>query len=107
MISTTLGRSAARTLPSVTIGRAWLARRGDDPVLLLAAAKLCIQNHLWGKARSYLESSLALRPVAEGYRVYGQLLEKMGEPDAAAEAFRLAGHKLPFATRFVTRRIAS
>ena len=68
---------------------AWLARRGDDPVLLLAAAKLCIQNQLWGKARSYLESSLALRPVAEGYRVYGQLLEKMGEPDAAAEAFRL------------------
>lgn len=68
---------------------AWLARRGDDPVLLLAAAKLCIQNELWGKARSYLESSLALRPVAEGYRVYGQLLEKMGESDAAAEAFRL------------------
>lgn len=68
---------------------AWLARRGDDPALLLAAAKLCIQNQLWGKARSYLESSLALRPIAEGYRVYGQLLEKMGEPDAAAEAFRL------------------
>lgn len=68
---------------------AWLARRGDDPVLLLAAARLCIQNQLWGKARSYLENSLALRAEADGYRVYGQLLEKMGEPDAAAEAFRL------------------
>ncbi len=68
---------------------AWLARRGDDPVLLLAAARLCIQNQLWGKARSYLESSLALSPNAQGYRVYGQLLEKMGESDGAAEAFRL------------------
>ncbi|MEE9418222.1 MAG: ribosomal protein L16, partial [Desulfatiglandaceae bacterium] len=26
------------------------------------------------------------------------------ENNMAAEAFRLAGHKLPFATRFVTRR---
>ena len=30
-------------------------------------------------------------------------LEGVGE-NVAAEAFRLAGHKLPFATRFVTRR---
>ena len=67
---------------------AWLARRGDDPDLLLAAARLCLQNQLWGKARSYLESSLSLRPEPHAYRLYGQLLEKMGETDAAAEAFR-------------------
>jgi large subunit ribosomal protein L16 len=33
-------------------------------------------------------------------------MEGVGEA-IAAEAFRLAGHKLPFATRFVTRRMAS
>jgi large subunit ribosomal protein L16 len=33
-------------------------------------------------------------------------MEGVGE-GIAAEAFRLAGHKLPFATRFVTRRMAS
>jgi HemY protein len=68
---------------------AWLTRKGDDPVLLLAAARLCIRNQLWGKARSYLESSLAMQANAVGYRLYGQLLETMGEDDAAAEAFRL------------------
>jgi HemY protein len=68
---------------------AWLTRKGDDPVLLLAAARLCIRNQLWGKARSYLESSLAMHANAVGYRLYGQLLETMGEDDAAAEAFRL------------------
>ena len=48
-----------------------------------------MQNQLWGKARSYLETSLALRPNAGAYRVYGRLLDKMGEGDAATEAYRL------------------
>lgn len=48
-----------------------------------------MQNQLWGKARSYLETSLGIRPDVVGYRLFGQLLEKMGEMDAAAEAFRL------------------
>jgi HemY protein len=76
--------------PAAHLGHieAWLARRGDDADLLLAAARLCIQNQLWGKARSYLESSLSLRPDPHAYRLYGQLLEKIGESDAAAEAFR-------------------
>lgn len=68
---------------------AWLTRRGDDPVLLLTTARLCMQNQLWGKARSYLESSLAMQPDAEGYKVYGKLLDRMGEGDAATEAYRL------------------
>ena len=68
---------------------AWLTRRGEDPVLLLSAARLCIQNQLWGKARSYLETSLGMHPDPVGYRLYGQLLQTMGEEDGAAEAFRL------------------
>ncbi len=68
---------------------AWLTRRGDDPVLLLATARLCMQNQLWGKARSYLETSLGMRPDAEAYKAYGRLLDKMGEGDAATEAYRL------------------
>jgi HemY protein len=67
---------------------AWLTRRGEDESLLKAAAQVCMRNQLWGKARSYLESSVALRPDAATYQIYGQLLEKMGESDAAAEAYR-------------------
>jgi HemY protein len=66
----------------------WLEKRGEDPDLLLAAARLCLRNELWGKARSYLETVLGLRPTPEAYREYGALLTQMGETDAAADAYR-------------------
>ena len=66
----------------------WLAKHGDDPDLLLTAARLCLRNELWGKARSYLETVISLRPTPEAYRDYGQLLTRLGETDAAAEAYR-------------------
>ena len=66
----------------------WLASHSDDPDLLLTAARLCLRNELWGKARSYLETVLALRPTADAYQEYGALLNRLGETDAAADAFR-------------------
>lgn len=66
----------------------WLRDRGEDPDLLLTAARLCLRNQLWGKARSYLETSLAIRPRPGAYQTYGQLMERLGEPDQASEAFR-------------------
>jgi len=66
----------------------WLAKHGDDPDLLLAAARLCVRTELWGKARSYLETVISLRPTPEAYQEYGQLLNQLGEPDAAADAYR-------------------
>lgn len=65
----------------------WLAQHPEDPALLLAAARLCIAQELWGKARSYLESVLGLAPSADAYQEYGRLLNQLGETDAAAEAF--------------------
>ena len=66
----------------------WLAKRGDDADLILAAARLCLRNELWGKARSYLETVLSLRPTPEAYHEYGRLLTQLGEGDAAADAYR-------------------
>jgi HemY protein len=66
----------------------WLGKHGEDPDLLLAAARLCLRNELWGKARSYLETVLSLRPSPEAYQVYGRLLTRLGETDAAADAYR-------------------
>jgi HemY protein len=78
----------------------WLSKHGDDPDLLLAAARLCLRTELWGKARSYLETVIALRPTPEAYQEYGQLLAQLGEADAAADAYRsglgmVAGSPLP------------
>lgn len=66
----------------------WLKDHPDDVDLLLAAARLCLRNELWGKARSYLETVIAIRPSPEAYQVYGKLLNEMGEGEAAADAYR-------------------
>jgi HemY protein len=66
----------------------WLSSHGEDADLLLTAARLCLRTELWGKARSYLETVIAIRPSAEAYQEYGRLLNQLGEGDAAAEAYR-------------------
>jgi len=83
------GLETSNPVAHLAHAEAWLTRRGEDPVLLMTTARLCMQNQLWGKARSYLETSLGIRPDPVGYRLYGQLLQTMGEEDGAAEAFRL------------------
>ncbi len=62
------GADAAKQLKQV---ETWLKSYPDDAALLLAAARLSMANELWGKARSYLESSLALAPTADAYALYG------------------------------------
>jgi HemY protein len=66
----------------------WLKAYPEDAALLLAAARLSMANELWGKARSYLESSLAIAPVPDAYALYGRLLTELGEDERAALAFR-------------------
>jgi HemY protein len=66
----------------------WLRDHGEDVDLLLAAARLCLRNELWGKARSYLETVIAIRPTPEAYQEFGRLLNQLGEGDAAADAYR-------------------
>lgn len=66
----------------------WLAKHSEDPDLLLTAARLCLRNELWGKARSYLETVITLRPSPEVYQEYGALLNQLGETEASADAYK-------------------
>ena len=66
----------------------WLQQRPDDAALLLTAGRLCARNELWGKARSYFESSIGLRPTPETWHELGQLLTRMGEEQAASGAYQ-------------------
>ena len=79
---------ATDTTRQLKKAESWLRNRGEDPDLLLAAARLCLRNELWGKARSYIETVISLRPTPEAYQEYGALLTQMGEADAAADAYR-------------------
>jgi HemY protein len=65
-----------------------LLKRPEDAALLLTAARLCVRNELWGKARSYFETSNAIRPSAETWHDLGQLMLQLGEGDSASEAFQ-------------------
>lgn len=79
---------ATDTTKQLKRAEGWLKSHGEDPDLLLAAARLCLRNELWGKARSYLETVISMRPTPEAYQEYGALLAQMGEADAAADAYR-------------------
>ncbi|MBN1237736.1 MAG: heme biosynthesis protein HemY [Gammaproteobacteria bacterium] len=79
---------ASDTAKQLRQAETWLMDRPEDPALLLTAARLAMLGELWGKARSYVETSIAIDPSAESYAVYGDLLDRLGENDRAAVAFR-------------------
>jgi HemY protein len=66
----------------------WLKGRENNANLLLALGRLAIRCELWGKARSYLQASLGSHELAETYRELGQLLDKLNEPELAADCYR-------------------
>jgi HemY protein len=66
----------------------WLRHAPEDPELLAASARLALQAELIGKARSYLEASLARKPSAENSLLYAELLEQLGEGDRARTVLR-------------------
>lgn len=69
----------------------WLPDHPQDPLLLFACARCCIRNELYGKARSYLEASLGIRPRLETFQMLAKLLEASGERD---QAYRLLNEAL-------------
>ncbi len=66
----------------------WLTTHQKDADLLLTVARLSMRSKLWGKARSYLESSINLDPKPAAYNELGRLLEQMDEPDMAMSCYR-------------------
>jgi HemY protein len=80
--------TGADALKQLQRAEAWLNDHGEDAALLRAAARLSMANELWGKARSYLETSIAIDPEPAAYALYGELLDKLGEPEASARAYQ-------------------
>ena len=71
----------------------WLNDHQQNPYLLLALGKICATLSLWGKANSYLEASIAIKPMPQNYLKLAHLLEEhMAEPIAAQEYYRKGLH---------------
>lgn len=77
----------------LSVGERWLAAHPGDPTLLLALGRLARRARLWAKAQAYFDSSLLLAPTAQGHLELAQLLEEIGQPEAAAGHYR-AGLRL-------------
>jgi HemY protein len=66
----------------------WLRKKPEDPELLATCAKLCLRADLIGKARSYLEASIARRPNSEYSLLLAELLDQLGERERASQVLR-------------------
>lgn len=76
----------------------WIKHHKESAGLLLTLGRLFKSQKLWGKAKSYLESSLSRRPLAATYSELADLHELLDEP---IDAQRCAKKGLHIATREV------
>jgi HemY protein len=101
--------------PLVTLEHAeqWLPEHSEDSALLLTCARQSIRAELYGKARSYLETSIAIRPRLEAWQLLANLFDQLGERERAVKALNDAlthavGRKAPLpkirARRWIDRR---
>jgi HemY protein len=74
--------------PLKTLDRAeaWLPEHSDDPALLFTCAQLATRAELYGKARSFLETSIAIRPRLEAYQLLASLMEQLGDRERSVKA---------------------
>jgi HemY protein len=76
----------------------WLQRHKDSAGLLLTLGRLNKSQKFWGKAKSYLESSLSRKPLVGTYAELAELHELLDQP---VDAQRCAKKGLHIATRDV------
>lgn len=67
----------------------WLSQYGERIELLITAGQSCLQNKLWGKARSYLEAAAHSQPSPAAYLELARLAEQTQNPDEAARYYRM------------------
>jgi len=82
------------TLPFTDVNKqlvivgAWQKMYGPKPEILLTLGRLCSRVQLWGKAKDYFEKCLAQGKNPGASLEYGQLLEELGEQNAALQMYR-------------------
>ena len=81
---------AGDVLGRIAQAEEWLKQQPRDAQLLLALGRLCRQQQLWGKARSYLEASLSLAVSRSAHLELAELLDQLEHHDEANRHYRSA-----------------
>lgn len=68
----------------------WLKPHLDCPTLLHTLAVLSLKNQLWGKARGYLEQSLALNESSQAHYLLGVIAEKLDDDKGSNDHYKKA-----------------
>ena len=68
----------------------WLRQYPGEAALLLALGRMCMSQRLWGKARSYIEASLAIAETRDAHLALAELCDLLEQPDEANVHFRAA-----------------
>lgn len=76
------------------LAQKWLKQRTENADLLATLGKLAYRLQLWGKAKTYYQNSLAIKPTLTVYQRLGALLEQIGESTEALKQYREALKKL-------------
>ena len=66
----------------------WLHSHETDAQLLLSLGNMCMRMSLWGKAQSYLEASISVKPGADAHLALAKMLENRGDTAAALVHYR-------------------
>ncbi|MEO1889946.1 MAG: heme biosynthesis HemY N-terminal domain-containing protein [Cycloclasticus sp.] len=72
----------------------WLKSQETRPTLLNTLAKLCLQQKLWGKAKTYLDKSLSIQATSQAYLLLGEAHEQLDDDKNDANAFYKMGLEL-------------
>ena len=76
------------TVSQLATIEAWLGQYGERPELLTTAGRVCLRNKLWGKARSYLEAVLQVRPTPVAYLELAKLCADTQNGEEAVKLYR-------------------
>jgi HemY protein len=68
----------------------WLDAHPNDATLLLTLGRMCVRLKLWGKARQYLQRSLALAPSAGAWETLGDAWAGQGDAEQSQHCYRNA-----------------
>lgn len=79
----------------LVVAEGWLKQHSNDAGLLLTLGRICLMNHLWAKAREYLEASLRLRRTPEVYGELGRLCSALGDTERGNEYLGQSLQMLP------------
>ena len=79
----------------ISVVEDWLQDHQHNEYLLYALGKMCLSKNIWSKARTYLEASLAVKPMPVTYLKLAQLLdEHLEDRRQAQENYRQGLHML-------------